>query len=482
MDSTLRLAALKDRLLRSLWFWPAVTVLVAIVAADLLSRVEPGSGADGLARFGGTPEGARAILSTVAGSLITTTGVIFSLTVVALQVASSQFTPRLLQTFLSDRGNQAVLSVFLGTFAYTVVVQRSVRSADADGRGAFVPDVAVGVGLLLTLASVGMLVYFLHHLTQLLRLETVLAELRRETLAAVRRNARRADAETDTAGDGEGDEGGGTQHAPSDTTPPLELPEVPDAHLVLRARRSGSLQVTRPDVLRRLAERHGVAVRLLPDVGEHVTVGTTIGWAWVVDDGGELDQVDQEALERGVHEAIHLGRERSLHEDVAFGIRQLVDIAARALSPGVNDPTTAVSAVDAMAEVLVEVARTPAASPVRRDAQGRVRAVVAPTTFAELLALACDQPRRYGRDEPALLVAVLRMCTDVGEASLDDARRAAVKTQIDATVERARDAELSTTERARVERAARQAEAACALGRRVSRFEDEDEDDEEPAT
>lgn len=458
MDTPLRLAALRDQLLRSLWFWPAVAVLLAIVAAELLSRLPTGA-LVGFPRFGGTPEGARAILSTVAGSIITVTGVTFSLTVVALQVASSQFTPRLLSTFLADRGNQAVLSVFLGTFAYTLVVQRSVRGADPEGVGAFVPDVAVGVGLLLTLASVGMLVYFLHHITQLLRLETVLAELRAGTLAAVRRVAGAADDDA-----------------------PHEVPEVPADHLVLRARRSGSLQATRPDVLRRVAESHGVAVRLLPDVGAHVTDGTTIGWAWAVDDGLALDDVDHDRLERDVHEAIHLARDRSLTEDVAFGVRQLVDIAARALSPGVNDPTSAVSAMDAMAEVLAEVARTPAASPVRHDDAGRVRAVVAPTTFAELLALACDQPRRYGLQEPAILLALLRLLADVGEVSLDDDRRDVVRTQIDVTVERAEEADLSPTERARVERVARQARAACDLGRRVSRFEPEDEDDEEPAT
>ena len=463
MDLSLRLSTWWGRMVRALWFWPAVSILLAVVGAELLVGVQP-SDVGGLARFGGTPEGARAILSTVAGSVITVTGLTFSLTVVALQVAASQFTPRLLSSFLADRGNQAVLSVFLGTFAYTLTVQRSVRSPTEQASG-FVPDLAVGVGLLLTAASVGMLVYFFHHLTQQLRLETVLQELRRDTLAAVHR----------TRGRG-GDEDG------ADPDPEQELPDVPADGVVLRARRSGYLQAIRLDTLADAAIRHGVALRLAPAVGVHVTAGTTLGWAWPVDDAAHLDDEEEvDALARAVHGGIHLGVDRSLDEDVAFGIRQLVDIAARALSPGVNDPTSAVAAIDAMAVVCSELARSPSPRAVRRDAEGRVRAAASMSTFGELLALACDQPRRYGRGEPALLTALLRMLTDVAETSRDDARVEAVHAQIDATVARAEDADLSDTERDRVERVARQARAACQRRERVARLEPQD-DDEQPAT
>lgn len=460
MNSGLRVAARWDRLRGSLWFWPGVTMVVAIIGGDLLSRVEPAAGVAGLARFGGTPDGARTILSTVAGSTITVTGLTFSLTVVALQVASSQFTPRLLGTFLADRGNQAVLSVFLGTFAYTLVVLRHVRAPAGDDPG-FVPDLAVGVGLLLTLGSVAMLVYFFHHLTQQLRLETVLDELRRDTVAAVHRTK-----------------------APDDdqpAEPEVDLPRAPDDRVVLRARRSGYLTAVRLDALRHAAERHGAVVRLAPSVGVHVTAGTTLAWAWPVQEGVG-DGFDEEELSRAVHAAIHLGPERSLLEDVAFGIRQLVDIAARALSPGVNDPTSAVAAIDAMAVVLCELARVPTHCPMRRDDQGRVRAAVSQSTFSELLALACDQPRRYGRGEPALLTALLRMLADVAEVARHDRQVEAVRTQIDITVERAREAELSPTERAWVERVGRQAQLVCEQGERAAEFEVDDEDDDEPAT
>ncbi len=454
MAGGLRLAALRDRLGGSLWPWPTVSIVVAVVAGELLSGVAPAETAGTFARFGGTPEGARAILSTVAGSTITVTGVTFSLTVVALQMASTQFTPRLLGTFLSDRGNQAVLSAFLATFAYTLVVLRRIRIG-TDAAEGYVPDLAVGIGLLLTFFSVGMLVYFFHHLTQQLRLENVLAELSRDTLAAV-------------------------QHAQRDEEArERELPEVPASAVVLRARRSGYLQAVRLDGLLEIAQRHGVVIRLLPAVGLHVTCGTTLGWAWPVDPSDGDTEVDADALARVVHYTIHLGIERTLTEDVAFGIRQLVDIAARALSPGVNDPTTAVAAIDTMATVVSDLASRSRPVAVLTDERGRARAAIPQSSFGELLALACDQPRRYGRTEPAVLTELLRMLTDVAENVVDDAYREAIANQIDATVERARDAELSANERARVDRYARQARAACRRGERVARFEAEEEGDEE---
>lgn len=438
----LRLAAKREQLRASLWFWPAVSLVAAIAAGILLPRLESGVGVDALG-FAGTPEGARAVLSTVAGSTITVTGLTFSLTVVALQVAASQFTPRLLGTFLADRGNQAVLSVFLGTFAYTLAVLRSVRSA-SEGRGAFVPDVAVGVGLVLTLLSVAMLVFFFHHLTQQLRVESVLAEVQRDTLALIRSHLPQLDAERAA----------------------LRAPTVPPHAVTLRALRSGYLQAVEPGALLRAAEGEDVTISLRPPIGSHVTEGSTLAWAWRRD--GEAIDTDLDTLTRAVHGAIHLGGVRTLQQDVAFGVRQLVDIAARALSPGVNDPTTAVAAIGALATVMAQLAGRQLGPIVRRNDAGAVRAVLAQPTFAEILALACDQPRRYGRTEPAVLTELLRMLTDLAEVAEHDEVRSAVRSQVEVTLTSAEGAGMEEHELARVRTFARHARAALDGGRRVA--------------
>lgn len=454
MEMVLRLSAVRERLRSSLWFWPALAVSIAIVAGTVLPVLEDADG-ESVLGFAGTPEGARAVLATVAGSLITVTGLTFSLTVVALQVASNQFTPRLMSTFLSDRGNQAVLSVFLATFAYTLAVLRSVRSP-TEGTGSFVPDFAVAVGLVLTVLSVAMLVYFFDHLTQQLRVESVLAELQRDTLALVRHQLPLRDLDAGSA---------------------PTLPDVSDDALALRALRSGYLQNVDVDRLLRAALDHGVVVHLRPVVGAHMTVGTTVAWAVPATNASE--PLDVESLTRDVHRGIHQGRERTLQQDVAFGVRQLVDIAARALSPGINDPATAVATLGAVATVLAELAERRLDPLVRTDDQGQVRAVITQPSFGEVLALACDQPRRYGRGEPAVLTELLRMLTDLAEVSSDEKDRQAVRTQVAATIEVAEAADLNDAELARVRTVARHARKALARGHRVATAPPEAE---EPAT
>lgn len=426
-----------------MWFWPAVSVAAAVLAGSLLPELErAGSGPVGLG-FGGTPEGARAVLSVVASSTITVTALTFSLTVVALQVASSQFTPRLLGTFLSDRGNQAVLSVFLGTFAYSLIVLRSVRSA-SENQGSFVPDVAVAAGLVLALLSVGMLVYFFHHLTQQFRVESVLAGVRDDTLGLIHR------------------------HVPArDQQPEAGLPPVPEQATALRAPDSGYLQAVEPAVLLAVAADHGVAVRLRPLLGTHVTTGTTLAWAWPVDGQAAGGGLEPEKLTGQLRAGIQLGPDRTLQQDVAFGVRQLADIATRALSPGINDPTTAVDTIGALASVLSELACRRLTPVVCTDEQGRVRAAVDQPSFAEILALACDQPRRYGATEPAVLTELLRMLTDLAEVGPQEVA-GAVGDQVEATVETAGTAGLTGPELARVRRLARHARAALERGCRVA--------------
>jgi uncharacterized membrane protein len=391
----LRTRAWWERLMTSLWAMPAVAVTASIALGLVLDgvTVDP----DGPFRslvFGGSAEGARALLSTVAGSLITVTGLVFSLTVVALQVAASQFTPRLLRTFLADRGNQVVLSTFLATFVYALVVLRSVRS-EIDDAPEFVPHLAITVGFGFTFLSVAMLVFFFHHLTQQLRVESVLAEVERDTLQVIRSRPALADA----------------------TVPETaELPRPPADARRVRAARSGYLQTVDVDGLAAAARHHGLAVRIRPAVGTHVTRGATLAWVWGAP-GTDAGRPDEDTASDLVHGSLQLGFERSMRQDIAFGLRQLVDIAARALSPGINDPTTAVNAIGSMAVVLEAAADRALGAAVRTDDTGAARAAVPWPTFGELVALAVAQPLRYGGDEPFVIAELLRMLTDVAEAA-----------------------------------------------------------------
>ncbi|MGH2382963.1 MAG: DUF2254 family protein, partial [Candidatus Limnocylindria bacterium] len=164
----MRLREWTDQIRHSLWFVPTVSVILAAALALALVAVHELVGPSGVripVLFGAGPDGARAMLQAIAGSVITVAGVTFSITIVALQLTSSQFSPRVLRNFLRDRPNQVVLGIFMGTFTYALLVLRSIR-AESDQRGnAFIPDVAISGALVLTFVSLGALIYFIHHIS-----------------------------------------------------------------------------------------------------------------------------------------------------------------------------------------------------------------------------------------------------------------------------------------------------------------------------
>jgi uncharacterized membrane protein len=415
---TLRLAALRESLQSSLWLFPSVGVLVGIAAAWVLG----GLGDTGTSLpfvFLGSADSARSILSTIAGSTMTVTSLTFSLTVVALQVASGQFTPRLMRTFLSDRGNQAVLAVFLGTFAYSLVLLQGVQAA-SDRIQRSIPAIGVTVAVAAAMVSVAALVYFIHHLTVQLRVDKVMQHVAEDTIAVVEATF---------------------EPAIVDDEPPEDVP-VPDDAVRVTAPSSGYLTGIAVDQLVRAAGKVGASVRLRPSPGQWVVQDTTLAWVWwpaeEPGDDRDGDDPDRDAdagrdrerhdrARRLVRSHLHIADSRTLEADPSFGIRQLVDIAIRALSPGINDPTTAVEAVRQTSRILVVLGHRDLGT-IRRRADGG--SVVLPRPdFAAHLRLACDQVLRYGRGEPAVVGALAEMLWDLAETCEGHHRRDAIRAE-----------------------------------------------------
>lgn len=384
----------------SLWLLPSTAIVAAMVLASVLVDVETPRWLPDALAFGGTPEGARAVLSQLAGATITVVGLVFSLTVIALQMAAAQYTPRLLRTFLADRRTQLVLAGMLASAVYNVAVLRTVRSS-GDGVDLYVPGLAVSVALLLAVGSVGILVFFLHHVTRQLRVDLVMGGIATETLRQLRK--------LDDA---------------RDLLPDREAPLPPRGATAVAARRGGYLQAVDVQALARVGRDAGVRIRLRPGLGQSVSAGTTLAWIWPDDD----DATGEPDVDTGhrIHEAVHLGPDRTESRDVTFGLRQLADIAVKALSPSVNDPTTARQAVEHLATVLVELADHPLGTDLVEDADGQVRAAVPRPTFASHLRLSITPLRRYGADEPAVLIALAGLLADVAEHVADHGDRAAV--------------------------------------------------------
>lgn len=420
-----------DDLRDSLWIVPGATIPVLLVLSRWLVELEPLPGwlPEGLV-YGGTPEGAFIVLAELAGATFTVVALVLSLTVIALQMASAQFTPRLMRTFMKDRGVQVVLSGMIGSAVYDVAVLRFVRSPAEDVEG-FVPRLAVTVAFVLGLIAVGLLLYFLNHVTQRLRVDVIMADIVRQTLRQI--SAR--------------------DHA-SGALPDLQAPAPPADAEVIAARRTGYAQLIDTSALATAARRHGAVIRLRPVIGERVQEGTTLAWAWRAP--GTQEELDLDELGTAVHRGLHLGSDRTESSDLAFGLRQLQDISVRALSTGVNDPTTAVMAIGQMSTVLVALAELPLGAEFARDADDQLRITVPHPVFASYLHLAVAGSRDHGANQATVVSALLALLTDVAEVVSDDGRRLAVAGHI----QRVRDA-ADLADRIDLERVHRAADAAA---------------------
>ncbi len=354
-----------ERLWQPFWALPSVITVLAVGVALVLPRVDRALSDDLPYVFGGNADSARSLLSTIASAMISVTGLVFSITMVVMQLASSQFTPRLLGGFLGSRVTQATLGVFTSSFVYALVVLRDVRG----GQDPFVPQLSVTVAFVLVLASVALFFAFIHHITLSIQVSQVIDRIATATVDVLERGT-----------DEEWDDTRALPPSWSQAPGPSSVVTAGSDHGVVRRVHYTSLVEA--------AARAGVVVELLTRVGEVRHRGQDLA---VVHGAGAGDDVV--AAVRG---AFELGKGRSLEQDPEFGVRQLVDIAERALSPGINDPTTAVEVLDELHRILRIAGTRPDRSAHLLDPAGSVRVLDAPTTFARLLHLALEEVSHYG--------------------------------------------------------------------------------------
>jgi uncharacterized membrane protein len=388
----IRRDALSEYVRGSLWVLPTLSVLAALAAGSLLSLVSIGPNSP--LAFQGTPDDARTLLIGIAGTMVTVIALLLGLTVVALQLSSTQYSPRLLRNFLRDRPNQIVLSVFVATFAYSAAGLYTVGISGGNRTATF-PRLAVSGALVLLFVSLGLLVYFADHLVHSIQVDAIMRVVERGTLGVIR----------------DGLFPGGQ-----------DAPEVPEWAVPIASQRSGYVQSVRPGRLLAQAAEDGVRLRLRPRVGEHVVAGTTLAWIWRASPRDPAP--DPQAFLPVLREGVRIGFERTLEQDAALGIRQLVDVACKALSPAINDPYTAVQAVDHLSVIFCALARQPLGNHVVRDASGA--AVIVPgRRFPDYLAVMCGLIRRYGAREPTVAHALLRLLGNCAAVTGDNPERSA---------------------------------------------------------
>ncbi len=386
-----RLGKLTDALAANLWLIPLIAFLLSFALSRGLLAFDNTVDVSANAWFvyGGSPQGARQLLATIAGSMITFIGLVFSSTILVLQLASSQFSPRIMRSFFRDRIIQAALGTFVATFSYAIFVLRELRESAV---APFVPGLSTYVAVSLVWLSLAMFVIYINHIGERIRAVTIIRIAARETTAGFERSRR---------------------HRPpyAEFMPPAIQAEI------VGAPHQGAVAAVDAAALVRIAVTIDARFEVLPLAGDFLRTGSPSVRAWC---SRALTSAEIKRIAR----TISIERERSIRADPLFGFRQLVDIANKALSPGINDPTTAVLVLDQLHELLLRVAAAEPRSDVYRDAAGIERVLVRCPAWSEYVDQSLEEILLYGRGSLHVLRRVRALVIDLDDAVAPEYRAA----------------------------------------------------------
>jgi uncharacterized membrane protein len=377
-----------NRLRSSFWFLPVVmstgVVALAFTTVALDERATVWLTLNWGWKFTGGAEGASSLLGAIAGSMITIAGVVFSMTLVALSLASSQFGPLLLRGFMRDTTTQVVLGTFVATFLYCLLVLRTIRRGDED---VFVPHLSVTLGVLLAVASVGVLIYFIHHVSVYIQVNEIVTRVGKELMGGVDRLFPE-------------DIGRGESRVPTERPDAVFLDALDREARPVAATEDGYIQFINGDALMALATQEDIIIRLEQRPGHYVVAGHPLALVWP---GSRItDQIVDH-----VNSAFAMGSQRTSGQDIVCVVNQLVEIAVRALSRGVNDPFTAVTCVDHLGSAMCRLVQRNIPSPFRHDSQDKLRVISPVVTFPDVLDAAFNQIRQYGCSSVAVTIRLL---------------------------------------------------------------------------
>lgn len=396
-----RLGVRARQLLDGFWLVPGLVLLAFALGALAAIELDRRAGEDGIEwAYGGDPEAARQTLGVIAGSLITVAGVTFSITIVTLQLVSSQYSPRALRSFLADRVNQLLAGTYIGIFVFCLLTLRVVRE-ERDEVPAFVPSLAVTIAIVAGLVGFALILLFIHHMAQSIKVAHIVSRISDETMESLER-LYPADYGRPDQADEQQVVSSWEQRAPS---------------AIVRAADVGYVQSIALDDI---ADAAGAAnVRVPIRVGDFVARENPLVILW---DAERLDDDAPTAIRR----AVSIGVERDHHQDLSFGLRQLADIALRALSPGVNDPTTALECIDYLRAVVARLASRAFPAPVR--SVGAATIAVAQRTFRDHVEEAFLELGRFAGSNVRVTLALLEALEAVAAAAREAgaAERAAV--------------------------------------------------------
>lgn len=387
---------LMTRLAANYWFLPLLLVAAALAASAMTLYADQHIDFLPLGMSFPSRESINALLSTLAGSTITTLGLVFSLTMVVLTLRSQQYGPLVVYNFLRDRGSQITMGIFLATF---VLCLRTLATVDIASTTQNPPVLTVTMTVLAAIASVFVLIYFINHVAASLRPDRVIADLAEfighpETYFPSR-----------------------VGHDPPD--PGISLPADFDqnAHH-LHSHATGYIQFVDESALLAIASAQHALIKLRMRPGMYTIEGSEVGRVYFYAGSGDLEAVHEQ-----VRAALFISDFRTQEQDIELVFNQIVMVAVRALSPAINDPYTAVMCLNRIADGLTQVAQYTMPDPRRCDAEGTLRLIANPVRFQQLIHLAFDQIYHYGKNDLNVVVQVLRALQLIGEALTGDTQK-----------------------------------------------------------
>lgn len=400
------IALLFYRLRTSFWFLPMLMTLLAIAlsqASLYVDREMPASwvkDVSGVMEIG--PQGSRMLMSTIAGSMMTVASLVFSMTLIALTMTSSQFGPRLLTHFMRDRVTQAVLGIFLATFVYALITLGSIEKAD---EGNFIPHLSVATGMVLAIANFCVLIYFIHHISSSIQADAVIA---RATGAL--------DDAIESYFDEAADNGGAEEGAAEQKSDNGSLDDTDD----VSSDSSGYIQVIDHEALVTLAEENDLTIHLHKRAGHFIIADEPVA---AVAPAERLD----DTLKATIKDAFTTGRTPTMVQDPEFAMNSIVEIALRALSPGINDTHTALVCIDNISAALAATLKHRAASSVLCDRSGEVRVFLRPLDFAGLLKTAFDEIRQTAPANVGVNIRLIEALVRLAPCASKEPERAAIR-------------------------------------------------------
>ncbi|MDQ2753291.1 MAG: DUF2254 domain-containing protein [Bacteroidota bacterium] len=394
------LRKLWDSLKSSYWFIPLVMMALAVLlwrGTATLDHVLSFSDKKDIAwLYISDADSMRALLLTIAVAIIGVVGVVFTIIMIPLSIAAAQFGPRLLRNFLRDTGTQVTLGTFNATFIFCMAVLLQLSNSGKN----HLPQISVNMALLLGLVSFGVLIYFINHVAVSIQAPVLVAKVSRELQAAIRHEL----------------------HDKPDTSSikkqQNKAPDFSAAHSIIPAVTSGYLQARDDEELLRLAVKHNLVISIEKNPGDFIVEQSTLIFTW--------PETDTDSILKPVNAAFIIGVQRTLVQDITFGINELAEVAIRALSPAINDPFTAMTCLDWIGSALCSVCRKTFDEAEIYDDKGNLRIVRTVITFADLTNAAFNQIREYGNTSTAVTLRLMNTLKVVAPCTVTDEQRKAL--------------------------------------------------------